>query len=62
LGRAGAERGAAAQAGGVPIEWHIGLEEPALRVRQLLADPTDITEQQLEVMYTPLEQALRPAQ
>jgi hypothetical protein len=53
---------AAAKAGGVPIEWHIGLEEPALRVRQLLADYTDITEQQLKVIYTPLEQALRPAQ
>lgn len=51
---------AAAKAGGVPIEWHIGLEEPAQQVRQLLADYTDITEQQLRVIYTPLEEALRP--
>jgi hypothetical protein len=49
---------AAAKAGGVPIEWHIGLEEPAHQVRQLLADHTNITEQQLRVIYTPLEQAL----
>lgn len=49
---------AAAKAGGVPIEWHIGLEEPAHQVRQLLADYTDITEQQLRVVYTPLEEAL----
>ena len=49
---------AAAKAGGVPIEWHIGLEEPADRVRQLLADYTNISEQQLRVVYTPLEQAL----
>lgn len=48
---------AAAKAGGVPIEWHIGLEEPAQRVRQLLADYTSITEQQLRVIYTPVEQA-----
>lgn len=48
---------AAAKAGGVPIEWHIGLEEPAHQVRQLLADYTNITEQQLKVIYTPLEQA-----
>lgn len=47
---------AAAKAGGVPIEWHIGLEEPAHAVRQLLADHTNITEQQLRVIYTPLEQ------
>jgi hypothetical protein len=50
---------AAAKAGGVPIEWHIGLEEPAHQVRQLLADHTDITEQQLRVIFTPLEEALR---
>lgn len=49
---------AAAKAGGVPIEWHIGLEEPAHQVRQLLADYTNIPEQQLRVIYTPLEQAL----
>ena len=48
---------AAAKAGGVPIEWHIGLEEPANAVRQLLADHTNITAQQLTVIYTPLEQA-----
>lgn len=50
---------AAAKAGGVPIEWHIGLEEPAHQVRQLLADYTSITEQQLRVIYTPLDEALR---
>lgn len=50
---------AAAKAGGVPIEWHIGLEEPAHQVRQLLADHTGITEQQLRVIFTPLEEALR---
>ncbi len=49
---------AAAKAGGVPIEWHIGMEEPAHQVRQLLADYTNITEQQLRVIYTPLEEAL----
>jgi hypothetical protein len=49
---------AAAKAGGVPIEWHIGLEEPAHQVRQLLADHTSITEDQLRVIYTPLEEAL----
>ena len=49
---------AAAKAGGVPIEWHIGLEEPAHQVRQLLADYTNITETQLRVIYTPLEDAL----
>lgn len=47
---------AAAKAGGVPIEWHIGLEEPAHQVRQLLADYTNITEAQLRVIYTPLEE------
>jgi hypothetical protein len=51
---------AAAKAGGVPIEWHIGLEEPAHAVRQLLADHTSITEQQLRVIYTPLEEAHQP--
>jgi hypothetical protein len=50
---------AAAKAGGVPIEWHIGLEEPAHQVRQLLAEYTSITEQQLRVIYTPLEEALK---
>ncbi|MBM0104093.1 hypothetical protein JM946_05025 [Steroidobacter sp. S1-65] len=49
---------AAAKAGGVPIEWHIGLEEPAHQVRQLLADYTNITDQQLRVIYTPLQEAL----
>ena len=49
---------AAEKAGAVPIEWHIGLEEPARAVRQLLADHTNITERQLRVIYTPLEQAL----
>lgn len=49
---------AAAKAGGVPIEWHIGLEEPAHQVRQLLADYTNITDQQLRVIYTPVEEAL----
>lgn len=50
---------AAAKAGGVPVEWHIGLEEPARQVRQLLADYTGITEQQLRVIHTPLDEALR---
>lgn len=45
---------AATKAGGVPIEWHIGMEEPALAVRQLLADHTNITDQQLRVIYTPM--------
>jgi hypothetical protein len=44
---------------GEPIEWHVGLEEPADRVRTLLADYTDITENQLKVIYTPLDLALR---
>lgn len=48
---------AAAKAGGVPIEWHIGLEEPAHAVRQLIEDHTNITERQLTVIYTPIEQA-----
>jgi hypothetical protein len=48
---------AAAKAGGVPIEWHIGLDEPAHAVRQLLSDHTSIPEQQLRVIYTPIEQA-----
>ncbi|HEY5760803.1 MAG TPA: Tox-REase-5 domain-containing protein [Steroidobacter sp.] len=52
---------AAAKAGGVKIEWHIGLEEPAHQVRQLIADYTNITEQQLRVIYTPLEQAKPPS-
>lgn len=46
-------------ADGQPIEWHIGLEEPADRVRTLLADYTDIIENQLKVIYTPLEHASR---
>lgn len=50
---------AAAKAGGVPIEWHIGLEEPAQQVCQLLSDYTDITEEQLSVVYTPLRDALK---
>jgi hypothetical protein len=45
---------AAAKAGGVPIEWHIGLEEPARRVRYLIANHTDITEHQLKVFYNPM--------
>lgn len=49
---------AAAKAGGVPIEWHIGLEEPAHQVRKLLADYTNITDDQLRVIHTPLEAAL----
>jgi hypothetical protein len=48
---------AAAKAGGVPIEWHIGLEEPTHAVRQLLADHTSITDHQLRVIYTPVEEA-----
>jgi len=44
---------------GYPIEWHIGLEEPYEKVRELLADYTDITEEQIRVIYTPLEPVLR---
>jgi hypothetical protein len=44
---------------GEPIEWHIGLEEPADRVCTLLADYTDLTENQLKVIYTPLDLAFR---
>lgn len=47
---------AAAKAGGVPIEWHIGLEEPAHAVSQLLTEHTSITERQLRVIHTPLNQ------
>jgi hypothetical protein len=43
-------------ANGTQIEWHIGLEEPAARVRTLLADYTDFKEEQLRVIYTPLSQ------
>jgi hypothetical protein len=53
---------AAAKAGGVRIEWHIGLEEPANAVRQLLVDHTNITDEQLRVLHTPLEEAQRSPQ
>jgi len=43
-------------ANGTQIEWHIGLEEPAARVRTLLADYTDFKEEQLRVVYTPASQ------
>ena len=43
-------------ANGTQIEWHIGLEEPAERVRTLLADYTDFKENQLRVLYTPVSQ------
>jgi hypothetical protein len=46
-------------ANGIPVEWHVGLEESAERVRTLLAEYTDITEKQLKVIYTPLELALQ---
>ncbi len=45
-------------ANGTQIEWHVGLEEPAARVKTLLADYTDFTDSQLKVIYTPLSQAL----
>jgi hypothetical protein len=45
---------AAAKAGGVPIEWHIGLEEPARRASYLIAEHTDIKEHQLRVFYNPM--------
>ena len=45
-------------ANGTPIEWHVGLEEPAARVRTLLADYTDFKDEQLRVIYTPLSQAV----
>ena len=44
-------------ANGTQIEWHVGLEEPAARVRTLLADYTDFKDEQLRVIYTPLSQA-----
>jgi len=43
-------------ANGTQIEWHVGLEEPAARVRTLLADYTDFKEEQLRVLYTPVSQ------
>ena len=43
---------------GAPIEWHVGLEESAERVRTLLAEYTDIAEAQLKVIYTPLPPSL----
>ncbi|MET0499523.1 MAG: Tox-REase-5 domain-containing protein [Steroidobacteraceae bacterium] len=45
-------------ANGTQIEWHVGLEEPAARVRTLLADYTDFKDEQLRVIYTPLSQAV----
>ena len=44
-------------ANGTQIEWHVGLEEPAARVRTLLADYTDFKDEQLRVIYTPLSPA-----
>jgi len=41
---------------GTQIEWHVGLEESAARVRALLADYTDFKEEQLRVIYTPVSQ------
>ena len=46
-------------ANGTQIEWHVGLEEPAARVRTLLADYTDFREEQLRVIYTPVSQVTR---
>ena len=46
-------------ANGTQIEWHVGLEEPAARVRTLLADYTDFSEEQLRVIYTPVSQVPR---
>jgi hypothetical protein len=43
-------------ANGTQIEWHVGLEEPAARVRTLLADYTDFREEQLRVIHTPVSQ------
>ena len=45
--------------GGGRIEWHIGLKEPAEAARELIAEYTDITEDQLKIFYTPLELALK---
>jgi hypothetical protein len=47
-------------ANGTQIEWHVGLEEPAARVRTLLADYTDFKDEQLRVIYTPVSAALSP--
>lgn len=46
-------------ANGTLVEWHIGIEESAERVRTLLADYTTITDTQLKVILTPLAAALR---
>ena len=46
---------AAAKAGGVPIEWHIGLEEPAHRAAELLAEYGGIPTSQIQVFHTPFE-------
>jgi hypothetical protein len=51
---------AAARAGGVPIEWHIGLEEPAQRAAELLADYGGIPPSQIQVFHTPFENILPP--
>jgi hypothetical protein len=53
---------AAAKAGGVPIEWHIGLEEPARRAAELLSDYGGIPTSQIQVFHTPFENILPPHQ
>lgn len=45
-------------ANGTLVEWHIGLEESAERVRTLLTDYTTIKDTQLKVIFTPLAAAL----
>lgn len=51
---------AAQKAGGVPIEWHIGIEESAEWVRELFEDYADHSEEQLRVIYTPPPEPLNP--
>jgi hypothetical protein len=45
---------AADKAGGVPIEWHIALEEPARRVAELFTDFAAIPPGKIQVFHTPL--------
>lgn len=46
-------------ANGEPIEWHVGLQEPAERARTLLAEYTNIAEKQLKIIHTPMPESLR---
>ncbi len=48
------------KAGGVPIEWHIGLEEPARRAAELLSEYGGIPTSQIQLFHTPFENILPP--